>query len=688
MAPKRPLTFQDLMKVERISSPDVHPEGKYAVFVQTRHDNVENKTASTIVLLDLETGEERDLTPGEHKDSNPRWSPDGSKLAFTSDRSDGGQIWILPFRDGGEAYKVTSGDGGASQLFWAPDSRRIAFARSGIVSPHFDGNMEGIPEKEKERIVLARTYGLVNERSSARIEDKLLYRHWDHWRDRKRAHVFMVDIEEKELNDLTPGDADAPPISLGGSQDIVISPDGCEIAYVMNPDEVVAESTNNSIYIQKIDNISSVGEPIRISQNDAMELEPRYSPDGKYLSYLGAEKPSYEADRLRFNLYNRRTGETETLTESFDRSPSEYLWNRDSSKILFCAPDRGFISLYGVDITDHTLDQYTSGMFQTGIRLLPDGRILEIREDSTTPADIYIISLKEGKEPETINGPGEMAPFDQDIRRITEHGEIFAPEVDMNPLERFWFRGADEDWINGFLLKPPNFDPKRSYPLLFIIHGGPQSAFFDHFHYRWNSQLFSSKGYVVVEINPRGSVGYGQKFTDQISGDWGGRCYEDLMKGLDHVLENYPFIDRDHIGAAGASFGGFMVNWIAGHSDRFNVLVSHDGIFNQEAMSYMTEELWFDEWEHGGMPHQGHESFLKFSPHMHVQNFKTPMLVIQGELDFRCPVSEGVSLFTALQVMKVPSRFLYFPDEGHWVLKPANSEVWYRTILDFLDEHI
>ncbi len=688
MTVKRSITFQDLMKVERISAPDIHPDGQFAAFVQSKHDSKENKTSSTIILLDLETGEERDLTPGDHKDSNPKWSPDGSKLAFTSSRKDGSQIWVLPFADGGEAYPVTEGEGGASQLQWASDNKRIAFARSVIVSPHFDGNMDSIPEEEKDAIALAKTYGLVNEKSTARIEDKLLYRHWDHWRDRKRTHAFIIDIETKEMEDLTPEDTDVPPISLGGSQDIVISPDGNEIAYVKNPDEVVAESTNNSVYIQKVDGIVPVGEPVRISQNDAMELEPRYSPDGKFISYLGAEKPTYEADRLRMKLYDRKTKETTNLTGSFDRSPSEYLWSNDGSRILFTAPDRSSISLYGVDVSDGVILQYTSGVFQTNLRLHPDGRILETREDSMRPSDIFMMTLNDGKQPNLANGPDEMDTFDQIVKKITDHGSIFQDEIDMNPLERFWYQGADEDWVNGFILKPANFDPSKKYPLLFIIHGGPQSAFFDHFHYRWNSQLFSSPGYVVVEINPRGSIGYGHKFTDQISGDWGGRCYEDLIKGLDHVLDNYSFIDREHIAAAGASFGGFMVNWMAGHTNRFNVLVSHDGIFNQETMSYMTEELWFDEWEHGGMPHENRETFQKFSPHLHVQNFKTPMLVIQGELDFRCPVSEGVSLFTALQVMDVPSKFLYFPDEGHWVLKPANSQVWYDTILKFIEEHI
>jgi dipeptidyl aminopeptidase/acylaminoacyl peptidase len=298
------------------------------------------------------------------------------------------------------------------------------------------------------------------------------------------------------------------------------------------------------------------------------------------------------------------------------------------------------------------------------------------------------MDVNEGVSPDTDPGPMNTDLPQEKIERLTDYGSWMKKELDIHPLEEFWYKGADGDPVHGFLLKPPGFDRRKKYPLVLIIHGGPQSAFFDHFHYRWNPQMFAGAGYIVAELNPRGSIGYGQEFTDQISGDWGGRCYQDIMKGLDHVLDSYSFIDRERVSAAGASFGGFMVNWISGHTDRFKVLISHDGIFNQETMSYMTEELWFDRWEHGGYPHEDHESFLKYSPHMHVQNFKTPMLVIQGELDFRCPVSEGIALFTALQVMKVPSRFLYFPDEGHWVLKPANLEVWYDTVLDWIGRYI
>jgi dipeptidyl aminopeptidase/acylaminoacyl peptidase len=490
---------------------------------------------------------------------------------------------------------------------------------------------------------------------------------------------------------------DVPPVSLGGTQDFVFSPDGEELAFVANPDEVVAVSTNNSVFLQRLDGIEAEGEPWSISETDAMEREPRYSPDGTRIAYLGAQQAGYEADRMRVRVYNRQNGETRTLTENFDRSAREHGWQNDH-EILFLAPDRGFISLYGVEVPpvhhadvtdgpDATVRQYTSGVTQRNLCVGSEEEIVLVRESMTDPPDLFVVRLDEPQPPDLQNGSGRPNSYSPSVRGVTRERQKL-DAVTRSDVEGLWYEGADGDLVHGFLMKPPEFDAEARYPLLLLVHGGPQSAFFDQFHFRWNASVFAGAGFVVAMLNPRGSVGYGSRFTDQISGDWGGRCYEDLMRGVDAILSRFSFVEEDRMVAAGGSFGGFMISWIAGHTDRFRALVCHDGIFNQESMSYTTDELWFDIWEHGGVPFDDPERFRRQSPHLVVDRMNTPMLVVQGERDYRCPVGEGIALFTALQMRGVPSRLLYFEDEGHFVTKPANAQVWYETVIQFLRSYV
>ena len=687
---RRHLTFEDLMDIHRVSSPAVSPDGRYAAYVTTKHDHIKNTQRSTIHLLDLQTKESRILTPGPGSHSCPVWSPCGDYLAFVSDREgEGSQLWLLPFREGGEARKLTRGSGGVSQVVFSPEGKRIAFARQVIVSPYFDekrfeNERAADEDRDKKEPTRADIYGLINPKSTARIEDSLLFRHWDHWRDRKRSHVFILDLETGNMRDLTPEDRDSPPISLGGSQDIAFSPDGAEIAVVWNPDREVARSTNNSIYTIPLNGIEPAGKPGRISINDGCDCEPRYSPDGRHLLYLGMKRPKYEADRKRLMLYHRKTGETTDLTPEFDRSPSEPVFSPDTRYIYFHANDRMRETIYRLNLKNHKIEQLTLDTNNAAFRLIPGSNDLLVQRNSTTePDDLYRLQIK-GIKPYLRSAPTpKNLPADAGAKaeRLTFHGKL-PEEIKMHPIEEFWYRGAGSAPVHGAVIRPPNYRKGRKYPTIFIVHGGPQGMFADTFHYRWNFQLFASEGYVVVFTNPRGSTGYGQEFTDGVTRDWGGKAFEDLMKGLDYAIKHFDFIDPERIGAAGASFGGFMMNYFEGHTDRFKCLVSHDGIFHGETMAYTTDELWFEEWEHGTLPPERDE-LIKFSPHTAVKNFRTPMLLIHGEMDFRCPISEGIGMFTALQIMGVPSKILFFPDEGHWVLKPANSQVWYRTILDW-----
>lgn len=683
----RPLRFADLMAVERVDAPAVSPDGQRVAYVLATHDPVKNEVRRTIRVVELESNRGEIWTPGPGTHSSPAWSPDGRWLAFVSDRDaeQGSQLWILPTA-GGEARRVTSGYGGVSQIVWAPDSRRMAFARSVVVSAEYTPP-EGEEVDPKSGPPRAQVFGLVNEKSAARVEDALLFRHWDHWRERRRSHVFIVDIEDGEPVDLTPGDWDAPPISLGSAQDIAFAPDGAALAFVANPDEVVARSTNNCIFVQGLDGKHPDGEPRCVSNTGASDCHPRFSAAGQVLFYLGMDEPGYEADHTRLRAVEVATGDTRTYLEDFQRSPHAFEIEPDGGSIIFVAQDRGRQSLYRLELADGTVRQLTLGTFNGPLCLLPEEHWMLVgRQSTTAPLDLYLLEVGEGIQPFTDSGPApsDLPPDAGAIaNRVTFHGDAVG-DITLHPAREFWYKGAEGTPLHGFLVPPPDFDETKKYPLILLIHGGPQGAFGDDFHYRWSTQLFAAQGAVVAFVNPRGSTGYGHALKEQISQDWGGRCYEDILRCVDHLPQAFPFVDAERFAAAGASYGGFMVNWIAGHSDRFRALVCHDGIFHAETMAYTTEELWFEEKEHGGLPHVSREKLLEFSPHLHVESFSTPTLVVHGEKDFRCPISEGLGMYTALQTMGVPSRLLVFPDEGHWVVQPANAEVWYHEVVGWL----
>jgi dipeptidyl aminopeptidase/acylaminoacyl peptidase len=467
--------------------------------------------------------------------------------------------------------------------------------------------------------------------------------------------------------DLTPGEYDTPPIDLGGNWDYAFSPDSKEIAFTRNPDTLVAISTNNEIYIVPV----TGGVPKNISNNPANDSQPLYSPNGKYIAFRMMRRAGFEADRRELVLYERASGKLINLTGTFDYSVNDVVWSPDSKSLFFNADDKGNVSIFNVVVSDKKVTTILDKGFNTSLRLTPDGKTIVLTEETAKlPTELFSIDV-DGKT----------------LKQITFINTEKVSPLEMNSLENFWFEGATGTHVQGFVLKPPFFSDKNKYPLIFLVHGGPQGQWGDDFHYRWNTQMFASRGYVVVMINPRGSTGYGQKFTDEISKDWGGKVYEDLMKGLDYVLKTYSFIDGNRMAAAGASYGGYMMNWILGHTDCFRCIVSHDGVFNPASAYGTTEELWFNEWEFGGTPYKNPELYKKWSPMEYVQNFKTPTLVIHGQQDFRLDVSEGFQLFTALQRQGVKSKMLYFPDEFHFVAKPQNAELWYKTVLDWIDEN-
>jgi dipeptidyl aminopeptidase/acylaminoacyl peptidase len=674
---KRPMTFDDLTAIKRIGDAQISPDGSRAAYVVTEVDKNLNRGKRSVWVVPTSGGSPRQLITSDKNDYSPRWSPDGKWIAYLSTREGAPQIFVADAASPGssnELMKVTSAPEGVSEFIWSPDGRVFAFTT------------DVYPDCGSLNCVAKRSEAEEKNKVKAVIADRLLYRHWDSFKRGKRSHLFVVPREGGEPKDLTPGDYDVPPFSLGDPTAFDFAPDSSEVVFARNTDKVEATSTNNDLFIVSV----SGGEAKRITGNNpGSDTTPRYSPDGKYIAYRSQSRNGYEADRFRLMLYDRKAGTSKELSTGFDRWVGELVWAPDGQNVFIVAEDRGR-ELIGVASISGGVKPVITNTSSNGVTVSSDGKTLAFTRSSLTmPAEVFAASS---------DGSG--------VRQLTQTNAALMAQLDLNPAEDFEYEGAKTpvvrtaklgklqastdigpgktSMIHGFIVKPPQFDKSKKYPMVLLIHGGPQGAWLDSWGYRWNYQMWAARGYVTVLINPHGSTGYGQAFTEQISGDWGGAVYEDLMKGVDHVVK-LGYVDPNRIGAAGGSYGGYMVNWILGHTDRFKALVSHAGVYNLTSM-YATEELWFADWEFKGTPWDNPELYTKWSPHLSAKNFKTPTLVVHGELDYRVPVGEGLQLFSTLQRKGVPSKLLYFPDEGHWVLKPQNSELWYKTVLDWLDQ--
>ena len=653
----RPLTFADFMKVKRVTDAQLSPDGKWIAYVVMVMDVEANRGNSDIWLVPTQGGAPRRLTSSPAADSNPRWSPDGKRIAFISSRSGAPQVWTIGV-DGGEALQLTRLSTGASGVVWSPAGTHLAFVSSVFPDcPNDEANRKRLEELERSKV-------------KARSYDRLLVRHWNAWWDGTRSHLFLVPAAGGTPVDLTPGDYDTPPISLGGAQDYAISPDGAEVSFVRNidPELRLAIGTNNDVFVTP-----AAGGTIKaVSLGRGNDNSPAYSPDGKFLVYKSMARPGFEADKLDVVLFDRAAGTSVNLTEKLDYSAGEVVWTRDGKALFFTAEEEGRNAVFKLTLADRKTEKVLSGHSLSSLSVSPDGqRLFFLRQAINRPNDVWSFDLRTKR-----------------LSQLTDANVELLAELEMNPAEEFWFEGAGKDRVHGFLLKPPAFDATRKYPLLMLIHGGPQGSFGDTFHYRWNAEMFAAGGYVVTMVNFHGSTGYGQAFTDSISGDWGGKPYEDIMKSLDYVLSAYPYLDKAKVGAAGASYGGYMVDWIEGQTDRFACLVSHSGVFDLRSEYGATEELWFPEWDYRGTPWTSPEQYTKWSPSMYVRNFKTPCLVIHSANDFRVPLEQGLQFFTSLQRMGVPSKLLTFPDEDHFISKPQNAELWWRTIHEWLAKYL
>ena len=659
IAQERRFTVNDLLKVRRVSDPQVSPKGDLVAFTITDMDMAANKGTTQIYLVPLSGGEMRQLTNDENSSASPRWSPDGEKLAFVSARDGEDQIWTIDVSSGA-LKKITSLSTGAGDPVWSPDGNSIAFTS------------EVYPECKDDACNKKHADERAQSKVKPHVADRLLFRHWKAWKDGMRSHVFVVSSQGGEARDLTPGDYDAPPFSLGGMTDYAFSADSKELAFASNHDKVEATSTNSDVWIVPVR--GGVAKNIT-ANNHGYDGSPRFSADGRFLAYRSQVTPGYESDRFRLMLYDRKTGRAQSVTESLDSWVDEYTFSPDSKTIYLTAEDRGRNPIYSVSVNGGAVNKVLADGFNGEISVTRDGRSFVFsRSSMAKPSAIYRAS---------IDGTGATA--------LTTTHDAFISAFKLQPGEEMTWTGGAGDKVAGWIVKPANFNPRRKYPLVVLIHGGPQGAWNDSWGYRWNPQVWANDGYVAFMPNPRGSTGYGQRFVSEISGDWGGKVFVDISNGV-AMAANLPYVDKNRIGAAGASYGGYMIDWIEGHNNdprfTYKVLVSHDGVYNLTAMYGATEELWFPEWEFKGTPWTNKPMYEKWSPHNFVQNFKTPILVITNDLDFRVPVTEGLQLYTAAQRMGVESKLVDFSDEGHWVGKPGNSVFWYNTVLDWLDKHL
>ena len=646
-------SVEDLLKIRRVGDPQLSPDGKLVAFTIGDVNVDANRTVTQIYVMSNAGGEMKQLTNGAASSTAPRWSPDGKKIAFVT----GDQIWVME-PDGDNKEQVTKISSGASGPVWSPDGHWLAFVS------------DVYPECSTDDCNSVKDEAAAKSKVKAHVTDRLLFRHWVEWRDQKRTHVFVIASKGGVARDLTPGDFDAPPYAVADNIDYSFSPDSKELAYLRNPDKIEAISTNSDVYI-----VPTAGGPARniTARNKGYEDTPIYTPDGKYILYRSQATAGFEADRWRLMAFNRSTGTSVELLRGFDLSVDDVALTPDGNTIYFTAGDRGYENVYKVPVSGGQHQKVAGNVFASNLQVAADNTFVFVSSTMAGPAEIF------------RGNAGSV------IALTHVNNELMA-QAKLKPAEEVEWTGALGKKIHGFVVKPVDFDPNKKYPLIVIIHGGPQSAFNNNWGYRWNPQIFANAGYVVFQPNPRGSTGYGQQFTNEISGDWGGKPYVDVMNGVADVLRRNSFIDRARIGAAGASYGGYMVDWILGHNNdprfRFKTLVSHAGVYDLTSMYGATEELWFPEWEFKGTPWSNPAMYARWSPHMFVRNFKTPTLVTAGELDFRVPYTQSLELYTALQRNGVESKLILFPDEGHWILKPQNSAFWYHHVIAWFDKHL
>ncbi|HTH51040.1 MAG TPA: S9 family peptidase [Pyrinomonadaceae bacterium] len=657
-------SINDLLSLKRVNDPQVSPDGRMVAFSVGTVDKAANKTLTQIWTMNIDGSKQRQITNGTSSSSEPRWSPDGKKLAFVS----GGQVYTMD-ADGTDKHQVTKLSSGADGPTWSPDGNWIGFLSD--VYPNCPD--DACNAAEDARVEASKV--------KAHVSERLLFRHWVEWRDRKRTHVFIVPARGGEARDFTPGDFDSPPYAIGqnGQIPFAFSPDSKWLVYTRNPDPIEAISTNSDLYLMPL---NGGGAPIDITANNkGYDANPVFTNDGRYLLYVSMPTAGFEADRWTLKRYDLSSKQITEVTAGFDQQVGEFAVSPDSSTVYFIAPERGREPIFSVPVAGGGVKKVLPEISANSLQMSRDGRTLVFAANS-------------------MGAPNEIMSVQTDgglLKQLTKFNDDSLARFNLQKPEDVNWKGGANANVHGFIVKPPNFDPARKYPLIVLIHGGPQGAWFNAWSNRWNPQLWASRGYVVFMPNPQGSTGYGQAFVNAVSKDWGGAAFQSIANGI-AMMAKQPYVDPSRIGAAGASYGGYMIDWFLGHNNdpRFHIktFLSHAGVYNLESMAGATEELWFVNWEFNGMPWEQVDNpkrpnlYNRYSPHKFAKNFNTPTLVTAGELDFRVPYDQSLQLYTTLQLKHVPSKLILFPDEGHWILKPQNSEFWYNNVLDWFKKYL
>jgi dipeptidyl aminopeptidase/acylaminoacyl peptidase len=656
-AEKHPFGIDDMLRLYRISEPKASPDGKWVVFTASKPDLKANKMVKDIWLASTDGKAVRRITNDANPDWGAVWFPDGRRIAYLSVQNDTSQAWIVePFT--GKRLRATNLPVDVENLSISPDGKWFSFTT------------DIFPDCSTFECSIKKDKAIADDPVKAKVYEELMFRHWDTWEDGKRGHLFIVPVAGGNPTDLTPGlKSDIPTRPFGGTEEISFSPETSEIAFVTKAEPNEAVHTNSDIFIV---DLKTKEKRCITSENKGVDTMPLYSPDGKYIAYLSMARPGYESDKQRIMIYDRKSKEVRDISKDWDYQPSQIAWSTDSKTIFAIASDEGEDPIFTIDVASGTAERLKDSIqYNEGLNVTKEGLVFA-RDSFVYPAELFTSKLD-----------------GSDVKKITSLNEDVMKSVEVSAPEKFWINGAGGDKVQGWFMKPVGFAEGKSYPLAYFIHGGPQWPWNDHLHYRWNMEIAAGRGYAAATVNFHGSPGFGQKFTDDIQKDWGGKPYKDIMISLDYVLKNNKWIDPKKVCALGASYGGYMINWIEGQTDRFACLVNHDGEFSNETSYYATEELWFPEWDFGGgsgnTPYENKANFTKWSPAEHVKDWKTPMLVVQGGRDFRVVETEGMSTFTALKRRGIPARFLYFPDENHWVLKPLNSKRWHEEVYSWLD---